>query len=241
MMNVPAVSLALTQTAMVAERVKRTLSLAKRGTEAHFIVVLAVTSVIPLLALLYLLIDNWQSGILNTTAVLLAVPAAILLIGLGTYLLYRHATDVRRLRRYLEMLAHGGIPERIALVDAGDDMAAIEKCLRVVVRQTDERIRTIENQFKALLRAEQQRVMVESLATACHHIGQPTTVVYAYLQMMTQWNVAAEQQQVIRDCLDATETIVEDIHRLQAVSEYRTEPYLPSCEAGGRILAVTPK
>jgi DNA-binding NtrC family response regulator len=88
--------------------------------------------------------------------------------------------------------------------------------------------RTINHQQKQLLDAERQRVMIESLGTACHHIGQPATVISAYLQLMQTQETDAEMLNMISTCLQASETMVGILRQLQHVSEYRTTPYLPS-------------
>lgn len=99
--------------------------------------------------------------------------------------------------------------------------------------------RTIERQREELLDAERHRVMIESLGTACHHIGQPATVISAYLQMMQQRENDAETQDMLAACLEASEAIAAILKRLQLVSEYRATPYLPgSPHEGSAILAI---
>ncbi|MDF7801745.1 response regulator [Pontiellaceae bacterium B1224] len=90
--------------------------------------------------------------------------------------------------------------------------------------------RTINLQQEQLLDAERQRVMIESLGTACHHIGQPATVISAYLQLMQAQETDAGMQEMIASCLQASETMVNLLQQLQHVSKYRTTPYLPANE-----------
>lgn len=87
--------------------------------------------------------------------------------------------------------------------------------------------KTIDQQQKELLDAERQRVMIESLGAACHHIGQPATVINAYLQMMQKQETDQETLDMINSCLEASESIRKILHQLQQVSLYRTTPYLP--------------
>lgn len=89
--------------------------------------------------------------------------------------------------------------------------------------------RSIERQREQLLDAERQRVMIESLGAACHHLGQPATVIATYLHMMRQRESDAERLDMIDNCIEATRALSDILDRLRGVSEYRTEPYL----AGG--------
>ncbi|MDZ8117276.1 response regulator [Pontiella agarivorans] len=99
--------------------------------------------------------------------------------------------------------------------------------------------RTIESQREELLDAERQRVMIESLGTACHHIGQPATVINAYLQMMEQQETDGETREMIAACMKASEAMAEILQKLQFVSQYRETPYLPGSEhVGDAIIAL---
>jgi two-component system, sensor histidine kinase and response regulator len=203
-------------------------TLKERGTRARFGISMALTSVLPLLSLAYLLAGGWRNGTISVGALCVLLPSMTLLVGLGVYLLRCHELEVARLRRYLEALARGGVPEVMGLTRAGDDMAAIEKCLGVVIRQTGDRIRTIESQSQALLRAEQHRVMIETLGAACHHLGQPATVIRAYLEMMDKKETSPDFKRMIDECLHAADSVSEILRRLNVVAAYETEPYLPS-------------
>jgi len=81
-----------------------------------------------------------------------------------------------------------------------------------------------------LIEAERQRVMLESLGAACHHIGQPMTSVFGTLHMMKQ-HLPADDEQLAKD-LQAVHTwaekVGEIIHQMQLVTQYRTVPYTGS-------------
>lgn len=91
----------------------------------------------------------------------------------------------------------------------------------------------LEEQREELLQAERQRAMITSLATACHHLGQPATVIMTYLELMDRRETSPEMKEMIRQCLKAAEGIGEILVKLQRVSEYRTVPYLPAEAARG--------
>lgn len=92
--------------------------------------------------------------------------------------------------------------------------------------QKTELQRTIAEQQRALLEAERQRVMIESLATACHHLGQPATVIMTCLALMRRENPSPDMAALITPCETAATAIEDILKRLNRVSEYRTVPYL---------------
>jgi FixJ family two-component response regulator len=113
---------------------------------------------------------------------------------------------------------------------------AIEK---VALRQA------IEQQRQMLLTAERHRVMVESLGSVCHHLGQPMTVITTYLAIMKRQETNPSLQNMINQCAEAVERVNSLLSRLQTVSTYRTEPYLETAEGAptlyrDRILATEP-
>lgn len=85
---------------------------------------------------------------------------------------------------------------------------------------------------EALREAERHRVMLESLGTACHHIGQPATILMGSLEIMQQKLGAADPsvQQLVKTSLDSMRSLAEILQRLQAVTEYRTRTYLEKSE-----------
>lgn len=219
------------------------LAMQRRGSREQFGIAVGLISVIPLLSFVYVLADGWRSGTLGVETVWFILPLNVVLVSLGLYLLKRHTVEVSHLRRCLELMASGELPEKIGLDAASDDMLAIEKCLDVIVRQTEERIQMIESQARVLVKAEQRRVMTESLAAACHHLGQPMAVICGYLEFMKKRENSEEMQRMIDECLVAVESVSEVFKRLRAVAEYRTEPYLADPDsilpaAGGRILSI---
>ena len=86
----------------------------------------------------------------------------------------------------------------------------------------------IEEQRRALLDAERQRVMMESVGAACHHFAQPLTTMLSYLQMLTKGEGIEESKKrlVFVQCLKAAEVMRVILNRFQEVREYRTRPYL---------------
>jgi signal transduction histidine kinase len=204
---------------------KANASLVSRDTRYQLAVAVALMSSIPLLAFAYLLNGVLRTDALNLRVVYLMTPVVAVLVGLGIVLLLNHTREVSRLRRYLALMAKGGIP-KINFEGISADFTAIERDLGEVVKQTDEKVRIIESQSKELLQSEQQRVMVETVGAACHHLGQPATVIAGYLDLMRKKETSPELQGMIDECQAAAADVHNVLHRLQDVARYQAEPYL---------------
>jgi len=96
--------------------------------------------------------------------------------------------------------------------------------------QKREMAKLIQQQQKDLLDAERQRVVIESLGAACHHLGQPATVITTYLELMRRKEQSAEMLEMIENCAKAARSMEEVLARLRSVSEYRTVSYLPQAD-----------
>jgi len=95
-------------------------------------------------------------------------------------------------------------------------------------------------------RAERQRVMVESLGTACHHLGQPATILLTSLELMNRrGGDRATHQELLQSSMEAAESLRKMLHELNDITEYRTTSYMSEQgeESGSeaRILMVNPK
>jgi len=97
----------------------------------------------------------------------------------------------------------------------------------------------------ALREAERQRVMLESLGAACHHLGQPATVLLANLGIMQKKVENSSDplvKELIASSITAAEALGDILHKLNAVNEYKTTHYLEGRDdpdaAGNRILEI---
>ena len=80
--------------------------------------------------------------------------------------------------------------------------------------------------------AERTRVMLESLGAACHHLGQPATVLLANLgiiqrRMKTDDPILSD---LLNSSIEAVESLGEILHKLNTVNEYKTTQYLERVE-----------
>lgn len=204
-------------------------SLFSLGTRQQFIIAVSLMSVIPLLAFAYVMGNAILTRSLDLETLYFLLPSTVALIALGVMLLARHTLEVSHLRNYLEEISRGGAP-RLTGHHSSADFVAIQRSLGAVINQGTEKVKVIEAQSKALLQAEQQRVMSETVGAACHHLGQPATIIRGYLELMKRAEVSPEMRVMIQECQAATEDVATVLNRLKGVDQYETEPYLSANE-----------
>ncbi len=85
---------------------------------------------------------------------------------------------------------------------------------------------------------ERNRVMLETLGTACHHLGQPATLLMGNLSLLRE-KVQADDplvRELLQSSADAIERLGDILHKLNQVNEYRTTTYM---EHAGKTLGET--
>jgi hypothetical protein len=90
---------------------------------------------------------------------------------------------------------------------------------------------------------EKHRVMLESLGAACHHLGQPATVLLANLGIIQKKLNSGEDivPKLVDSSIDAVKTLGKILRKLNAVNEYKTTHYLGDEDdegEGSRILEI---
>lgn len=76
--------------------------------------------------------------------------------------------------------------------------------------------------------AEQHRAMLASLGAACHHLGQPATVLLANLEMLKMDKIKDSEvfTEIVGLSCEAAERIAEILHKMKEVEEFRTTRYI---------------
>ncbi len=74
---------------------------------------------------------------------------------------------------------------------------------------------------------ERNRVMMESIGSVCHHLGQPSTVILNSLEMLQRLDEsdAEERKELLQTSLDAAEQIGDLLRELNDLRTYRSEAY----------------
>jgi FixJ family two-component response regulator len=86
--------------------------------------------------------------------------------------------------------------------------------------------KALEMQRKHLIEAERQRIMMQSLGTACHHISQPLTVLRSYIVMLKRKEEDPKQRAMLVEAFKACEALCDIVWKIGHTSRYKTEPYL---------------
>ncbi len=235
----------------------RILSLREQSVDSQAKIAVVLLALIPALTCMYL------GGVIGSegpdTIPLYAL--AVILVCTGTaaasgYLILRkYAMSILKLRRYVDTIAHGTLTEEIHLVKSAncDDLQSIEDNLNRILREMQRRMKlieeklqvecglrkTLQDQHQVILKAERQRVMLQSIGAACHHLGQPATALRMRLYLMRKKVRSVEELIEIDASIQDVEAIEAILTKLRDVNEYRTEPYLVSGDVdGSHILAI---
>jgi signal transduction histidine kinase len=198
----------------------------KHGTRYQVELALILLVVLPVLSVCYL----FQSGILHleevSSVAIGVLSASGLTASVGLWMLIRYPKTVVRLRRHLQQIASGELPTHIVLEKDESDLAMIEECLNQIIKQTKKHVTLMEEQHKSLLEIERQDVMIQSLGAACHHIGQPLTVLAGFMDLIESDALPQSTHDKITACRQAVDKLHEVMSRLQMTSTYKTCAYV---------------
>lgn len=216
------------------------LSIRSQRSRAYLGVALAMVSVIPMLSLGLMFASLFTDLLPDSNLMRAGVAAAGTLGGVAGYLMLQvYPANMERLRDYLARMAADDLPEHVQMCAGEQDARAIEVYMNKLIGSMQTKINrldqelererqmrdTIRKQSEEIMEAERQRVLIESLGAACHHIGQPMTVLSLYLTRMLDTREGADDKD-LKVCTDAVEAITLILRNLRQVSTYRTVPYI---------------
>lgn len=139
-------------------------------------------------------------------------------------------------------LTRPGTPLLHLRVSAAANRDAEENIVGIVLSFLD--ISDTKRAEDAEKQAERQRVMMESIGAACHHLGQPATVLLASLELMTRIGTSDKHMsaELLNSSIQAAESIRKMLHDLNDISEYKTTSYIEGQDldgySGSRIVAL---
>jgi methyl-accepting chemotaxis protein len=213
-------------------------------------------SIIPSLSLFYMGAMLWfKAESLSSTAQIFIFVSTTIIAVSGLLILLKFPKNIIKLRQYIEGIASGVLPDTIYLLNThrSDDLKFIECGLNAILEEMRHRMElaeqkldveralreTIEGQHQDLLKAERHRAMVQSLGAACHHIGQPATILKLRLNLIRQIAGSADELAEIEECEKDLRLIMIVLEKLRGVSEFRTESYVSDEDCGDcEILAI---
>lgn len=75
--------------------------------------------------------------------------------------------------------------------------------------------------------AERQKVMLESIGSACHHMSQPLTVLLSSTELLKRRDGGADKSPsgLLQQIIDSAEILGTTIRKLNEVNEYKVEKY----------------
>lgn len=210
-------------------------SMVSSGSRAQFGVAIALITMLPLLTLFYLFHSGPAAGDLPDAAIWAIAIILVGLVCLGYGLLVKYPMTIIHLRQYMESTARGEMPSAVDLPEGESDITAIEQYFNLILTQMKNRIALIQEQQTALTHVERQRVMTESLCTACHHLGQPATALMCYLDLLKTESLSPDGCRHLAGCIGAADKMRNILGELQNITEYRTEPYCAVTEGQEHI------
>lgn len=237
-------------------------SLTSQRSRYQLKVAVALITVIPLLSLCLLGLSLLTSAVNYSPMAQGVILVVGLFCGLAGYsILRQYPANIERMRDYLGRIASDDLPEQALFVRGEQDICDIERYLNVVIQGLHDKIKrmdeelarsrtlldAIQKQSNEIVAAEQQRVMIESLGAACHHLGQPATILTLYLSRLRDLKPEVLDQEEFLACSGAVDSIAEILKKLKHVSEYRTRPYVTFAEGvtsqlrpGSQIVDIEP-
>lgn len=107
---------------------------------------------------------------------------------------------------------------------------ADEEIVGVVFSFVD--IRDQKRAEEAMRQAEGQKAMLASLAAACHHLGQPSTVIVANLALLERMmkNAPQDLKELLAATNQACEELAQILYRLNTIDVYRPQTYLENAQ-----------
>jgi signal transduction histidine kinase len=194
-----------------------------KGSRVQFGVAVTLTTILPLLTMAHLFYSENAANM--SEASLWAIGGIlIVMVCLGYGILIKYPITIINLRKYMESVARGELPS-VGLPDGESDITAIQEYFNMIINQMKKRITIIEEQQAEIVKNERQRVMVESLCTACHHLGQPATAISCYLELMKREPLSPTGSEYLTLCNGEAKSMRKILNELQNITEYRTEPY----------------
>ncbi len=83
--------------------------------------------------------------------------------------------------------------------------------------------------------ADRQKAMLATVGAACHHLGQPATVLMANLGLMARRIMPNDHEfkRLLQSSQEAAEELGRVLYELNTISDYKTTAYLPGENAAG--------
>lgn len=168
----------------------RRVSLLTRGSKLQFEIAAVLITILPALVIAYLVSSGAvvRGGLTTTEWVVAALVAVLICLGYG--LLRKYPRTISRMRQYLEDMARGQIPDKVALIESESDIRAIEKVLNVLVDAMRQHVDMVERERNLLEKQLYQAHKLEMIGTLAagiaHEINTPVQFVGDNTRFLTE-------------------------------------------------------
>lgn len=202
-------------------------SLGSRGSRYYLGIAIALITVIPSLVLFYLLFVEPRIGgsVVGRGPVL--VVMLLLNMALGYVLLSWYPRNIVRLRRYLEDMIEGRMPEKVMLVSEMDDILTIESYMNMLIEQLSRRVSKMEGEVEERRRAE--KLKDDFVSTVSHELRTPLAITKEGIGLVLD-GIAGEttekQQQILgraRVSIDRLARIIDDLLDISKIEAGRMD------------------
>ncbi len=220
------------------------------------IIGISLLSVIPAMTLVYASAMLWLEPDLMNRHIQMIIYCSILAQATAGFLLIlKFPRNIIRLRQCITEVASGTLPEQVRLLNtrSSDDLQFIEQGLNLIIQEMKQQVavaqqkekkeralrETIERQQDRIVKDAQRRAMVQSIGAACHHIGQPMTIMGMRLHLIKMMDhIPEEERAQIVECEKLLYEIMNILEKMRRVEEFKTERYIDDRGEESRILAI---
>ncbi|MDA3797868.1 MAG: hypothetical protein PF692_02180 [Kiritimatiellae bacterium] len=213
-------------------------SIISRNSKYQIDIAIVLVGIIPILVAILLTFSELANYSRNIQIIIITITMLLALSGI--IILYRYPKNISKLRNYLESMAEGKLPEHIDFDKCEDDIIEIEHFLNAIVAEMKVKVEKLEAKLKIeqilsdsmskktndMLKAEQTKVMFESIGAVCHHIGQPATVLSTYLfSLQREEDLSPKVRVQLKECSRAVDKISDILLQIQNIEGYKTVIY----------------
>ncbi len=219
------------------------------------IIGIALLSAMPAMTLAYTYAMLWLNPIhMSKATQFIIFTTLVAQIAAGLIIILKYPINIIKLRKYIGNIAAGTLPERVTLLDtrSSDELQFIEQGLTIIINEMQLKIgdakqqakkerdlrETIERQHEFIYKNEQRRLMIESIATACLHLGKPLTIMDLRLHLIKLIDrIPKEEHNKIYDCEQILYEIMNILEKIDRIEKPKTNPCSDDYDDGSQLVA----